>query len=53
MNDFCKGFVHGAKEAPKVILAPFVSLWRLLVGSTGPSSTLEKKGRKDQKNNRS
>lgn len=34
MNDFLKGFIHGAKETPRGFFAPAVAIWRLLVGVT-------------------
>lgn len=31
MNDFIEGFVHGAKETPKMFFAPAIAIWRLLI----------------------
>jgi len=33
MNDFVKGFIHGAKETPRGFFAPVILLWRLFIKS--------------------
>lgn len=34
MNDFIRGFLHGARETPAGYFAPAVAVWRLLILTT-------------------